>query len=163
MRLLRFLAVCGVLAAAFGSAAPAYTYKYHTGFIGAGNDAEEPQNMTVAAAKAHCSALPRCRGICYQGSNTTTDVVHVYFKSSAGAGGSSSWTTFLKQGVLRPPAKTLDVGAASQLVVTTPLGTLNHPSALKNQPPAPGGRFGNPAPWPTGEVLNPAPWPRGMV
>jgi hypothetical protein len=100
--------ICAFLATAL--AQPSFTYEYHPGFIGAGNDVEKPQNMTIAEAKAHCASLSRCRAICFKGSNTTTGKVNSYFKSSAGVAGDKSWTTFLKVGNPRPPAKTLEVG-----------------------------------------------------
>lgn len=74
----------GALVALAPTATPTWTYTYAPGAIGAGNDVIPPENMTRPDAEEKCSALPRCQGITYHGSNTTISVQKVYFKSSTG-------------------------------------------------------------------------------
>ena len=94
-----------------------YHYEWKPGFIGAGGDVALPANTTVKEALARCSALARCRGITYDGSNTTTAPVRAYFKLSADAGGGakSNWSTWAKVANVTPPAATLPVGGTSRL------------------------------------------------
>eukprot|EP01046_Picozoa_sp_COSAG06_P082587 COSAG06_NODE_29600_length_553_cov_1.310573_1_plen_110_part_10 len=82
------------------AAAPSWTYTYGPGAIGAGNDVIPPQNMTKADAETRCSALPRCQGITFHGSNTSTAVQKIYFKSSTGKSTDPSWSTYLKTGTV---------------------------------------------------------------
>ena len=113
MKLL-FLAVSAALPGEVSALKWAYEYK--PGAIGAGNDVVPPQMMLPEAAKAQCDSLPRCRGITYHGPNSTATAQKVYFKSSTGGSSDPSWTTYLKQGVLTPPAATVEVGGSSNLV-----------------------------------------------
>ena len=41
-------------------AKPAHTWTHIKGALGKDNDAVPPQNLTLAAAEAKCSALPNC-------------------------------------------------------------------------------------------------------
>ena len=103
--------------AAAADAAPSWTYTYAPGAIGAGDDVIPPQNMTKTDAESRCSAMPRCQGITFHGSNTTTAVQRVYFKSSTGKSSDPSWSTYLKTGTVTPPTASLAVGGSSGLVV----------------------------------------------
>jgi hypothetical protein len=106
-----------VALATAAAAAPSWTYTYGPGAIGAGNDVIPPQNMTKADAETRCSALPRCQGITFHGSNTSTAVQKIYFKSSTGKSTDPSWSTYLKTGTVTPPTASLAVGGTSGLVL----------------------------------------------
>jgi hypothetical protein len=115
-----------------------YTYTYSPGAIGAGNDVIPPVMMAPGAAKTKCSSLPRCVGITYHGSNTTTSPQKVYFKSSAGRSSDPTWTTYLKHGEVFPPALVRSVGGTSQLTLSLrkDYGTVQALNSTKiGQPP----------------------------
>jgi hypothetical protein len=113
--MLKSAIVIAVLAVAV-LAQPKYVYEYKPGFIGAGNDVESPQNMTIDAAKAHCASLARCRAVCFKGSTNQTGLVHSYFKSIDGVSGSKGWSSFVKEGIPLPPVKTIEVGESKLLL-----------------------------------------------
>ena len=98
-------------------AAPQLQYKYvwQPGFIGAGSDVEPPALMTVSDALSECDADARCRGITYEGSNTTKDKKHIYFKMDDGVEKATGWSAWVKHAPVTPPALTVAVGGSSRL------------------------------------------------
>ena len=87
-------------------AEPAHTYTHIKGALGKDNDAVPPQNLTLAAAEAKCSALPNCTGVTFAStSERPAGVVHAYFKKKdCGAPyGADGWQTYLRDYTPPPP------------------------------------------------------------
>ena len=87
-------------------AEPAHTYTHIKGALGKDNDAVPPQNLTLAAAEAKCSALPNCTGVTFaSNSERPAGVVHAYFKKKdCGAPyGADGWQTYLRDYTPPPP------------------------------------------------------------
>lgn len=92
-----------------------YSYKWQDGFLGAGDDVQPPAIATLREALARCDALARCRGITYEGTNSTTNATRVYFKTSSGVAHGEGWSTWVKVANVTPPARTIAVGGSSRL------------------------------------------------
>ena len=83
--------------------------------LGAGDDVQPPAIATLREALARCDALARCRGITYEGTNSTTNATRVYFKTSSGVAHGEGWSTWVKVANVTPPARTIAVGGSSRL------------------------------------------------
>ena len=75
-------------------------YRAQAGALARGHDLVGwPKNTTIDVAKAACSADATCAGITYHSSDlqpTTSTVLLIYLKSSAGCTAASSWSRYIK-------------------------------------------------------------------
>ena len=103
-----------------------YSYVWRAGSLGSGGDAAKPANYTIAAASRLCTSLPACRGFAYVGNNCSTSAQLTVFKTAEGFRASNAsairWSTWVKTGVVTPPAMVAPVGA-SGLVLSLRAGT----------------------------------------
>ena len=114
-------------AGAAGAAPPApqlFTYTNAAGALPTGDDVAPPAKHTIATAEAACTDLPLCRGFTFVDSNTSATQQLTYFKSSARSPNASlaGWSTFVKVGVVTPPALTVKAVGSSNLTLSLRAG-----------------------------------------
>ena len=120
---LSVLAAAAAAAAAEPRKAPATSgFTHHQGALMSGGDIGEAQNLTTAAAVAHCASLDACEGFTFECGGypspcpaSSDQPVKTYFKTSTSGNTDAGWWTYVVQ-TQRP--KLLAVGGPTSRPTT---------------------------------------------